>query len=57
MVDDLASTDPWRPRSVMIEGPADAIQASPQTQGEAMIRIWPETTVSWGIEDLGPSAA
>jgi pyridoxamine 5'-phosphate oxidase family protein len=50
VVDDLASTDPWRPRSVMVEGPAQAIDASPETRGEGIIRIEPETTVSWGLE-------
>ena len=50
VVDDLASTDPWRPRSVMVEGPAQAIDASPETRGEGIIRIEPETIVSWGLE-------
>jgi pyridoxamine 5'-phosphate oxidase family protein len=47
VVDDLASTDSWRPRSVMVEGPAQAIDASPETRGEGIIRIEPETIVSW----------
>ena len=50
VVDDLASTDPWRPRSVMVEGPAQAIDSSPETRGEGIIRIEPETIVSWGLE-------
>jgi pyridoxamine 5'-phosphate oxidase family protein len=50
VVDDLASVDPWRPRSVMIEGSAQALQGSAETNGEAIIRITPETIVSWGLE-------
>lgn len=50
VVDDLASTDPWRPRSVMVEGPAQAIDPSPETRGEGIIRIEPETIVSWGLD-------
>jgi pyridoxamine 5'-phosphate oxidase family protein len=49
VVDDLASTDPWRPRSVMVEGPARALGATPEGSGEAIIRIEPETIVSWGL--------
>lgn len=51
VVDDLASTDPWRPRSVMIEGPAEAIDPSPGTGGEAIIRISPDAIVSWGLDE------
>jgi pyridoxamine 5'-phosphate oxidase family protein len=57
VVDDLASTNPWRPRSVMVEGPAEAIDASPQTGGEAIIRIHPETIVSWGVDEEALLAA
>jgi pyridoxamine 5'-phosphate oxidase family protein len=57
VVDDLASTDPWRPRSVMIEGPAEAIEGSLEPGGEGMIRIWPETVVSWGLEEREVTAA
>lgn len=49
VVDDLASTDPWRPRSVMVEGPAKALEPSLETGGEGIIRIAPETIVSWGL--------
>ena len=51
VVDDLVSTDPWRPRSVMVQGPAQALEASPDTGREAIIRIRPEKIVSMG---LGP---
>jgi pyridoxamine 5'-phosphate oxidase family protein len=50
VVDDLASVDPWRPRSVMVEGSAQALEGSAETNGEAMVRIIPETIVSWGLE-------
>lgn len=46
VVDDLESTDPWRPRRVEVRGRAEAI-ALPTP----LIRIHPERIVSWG---LGP---
>jgi pyridoxamine 5'-phosphate oxidase family protein len=46
VVDDLASTDPWRPRGVEVRGGAEAIAGPP-----ALIRIHPERIVSWGIEN------
>jgi pyridoxamine 5'-phosphate oxidase family protein len=45
VIDDLASTDPWRPRAVEVRGRAEAI-ADPRPH----IRIYPERVVSWGIE-------
>jgi pyridoxamine 5'-phosphate oxidase family protein len=45
VIDDLASTDPWRPRGIEIRGRAEAI-AEPR----ALIRIHPDRIVSWGIE-------
>ena len=45
IVDDLASTDPWRPRGVEIRGRAEAA-------GDA-IRIHPELIISWGLESPG----
>ena len=47
VIDDLESTDPWRPRAVEVRGRAEAI-ALPTP----LIRIHPERIVSWG---LGPS--
>jgi pyridoxamine 5'-phosphate oxidase family protein len=44
VVDDLASTDPWRPRGVEVRGRAEAI-ALPTP----LIRIHPERIVSWGL--------
>jgi pyridoxamine 5'-phosphate oxidase family protein len=48
VIDDLASTDPWRPRAIEIRGRAEAI-ALPTP----LIRIHPERIVSWGL-DGGP---
>lgn len=45
VVDDIASTDPWRPRGIEIRGRGEAI-ALPTP----LIRIHPERIVSWGIE-------
>jgi pyridoxamine 5'-phosphate oxidase family protein len=45
VIDDLESTDPWRPRAVEIRGRAEAI-ALPTP----LIRIYPERIVSWGLE-------
>lgn len=44
VIDDLASTNPWRPRGIEIRGAADAIE-----RPDALIRIHPERIVSWGI--------
>jgi pyridoxamine 5'-phosphate oxidase family protein len=46
VIDDLESTDPWRPRAVEVRGRAEAI-ALPTP----LIRIYPERIVTWG---LGP---
>jgi pyridoxamine 5'-phosphate oxidase family protein len=48
VVDDLASTDPWRPRGIEIRGAADAVDGPP-----AAIRIRPERIVSWRLESVG----
>ncbi|MGA2926776.1 MAG: PPOX class F420-dependent oxidoreductase [Solirubrobacteraceae bacterium] len=44
VIDDLESTDPWRPRAVEIRGRAEAI-ALPTP----LIRIRPLRIVSWGL--------
>jgi pyridoxamine 5'-phosphate oxidase family protein len=44
VIDDLESTDPWRPRGIEVRGGADAI-ALPTP----LIRIHPERIVSWGL--------
>lgn len=48
VIDDLASTDPWRPRGIEIRGHADAVDGP-----RALIRIRPERIVSWGIDARG----
>src|SRR3954463_867282 len=45
VIDDLASTDPWRPRGIEVRGRGEAI-ARPTPR----IRIHPERIVSWGLE-------
>ena len=45
VIDDLASTDPWRPRGIEIRGRAEAT-----TEPRPLIRIHPEWIVSWGLE-------
>jgi pyridoxamine 5'-phosphate oxidase family protein len=45
VIDDLKSTDPWRPRGIEIRGRAEAIVFP-----TPLIRIHPERIVSWGLE-------
>ncbi len=45
VIDDLASTDPWRPRGIEVRGRAEALEGD-----RPVIRIHPERIVSWGIE-------
>ncbi len=49
VVDDLASTDPWRPRGVEIRGRAEALGGD-----RPLIRIHPDRIVSWGVD--GPNS-
>jgi pyridoxamine 5'-phosphate oxidase family protein len=53
VVDDLASTDPWRPRFVMIRGRAEPIDRTSEG-GRPLVRIFTDAIVSWGLE---PAAA
>jgi pyridoxamine 5'-phosphate oxidase family protein len=48
VIDDLASTDPWRPRGVEVRGRAELL-SSPRP----LIRIRPERIVSWGLDARG----
>jgi pyridoxamine 5'-phosphate oxidase family protein len=50
VVDDLASTEPWRPRGIEVRGRAQAL-----TLPTPLIRIHPERIVTWGL-DRGRSA-
>lgn len=45
VVDDLASTNPWRPRAIEVRGRAEVIE-----QPQAIIRIHPERVVTWGLD-------
>ena len=49
VVDDVLP--PWQPRSVMIQGSAEALE-SPDS-GEALIRITPRNVISWGLGSAG----
>src|SRR5687767_2058024 len=44
VVDDLASTNPWRPRGVEVRGRAEAIDGD-----RPVIRIHPDRVRSWGL--------
>jgi pyridoxamine 5'-phosphate oxidase family protein len=45
VIDDLQSTDPWRPRGIEVRGRAEAI-----TLPTPLIRVHPERIVSWGLD-------
>lgn len=53
VVDDLASTRPWRPRCVEIRGHAEA---SSESDGTPIIRIYPERVISFGLDQENRSA-
>lgn len=42
---------PFRPRCVMVQGTAQALDAERGSGGEAMIRIIPEKIASWGLDN------
>jgi len=46
VIDDLASTDPWRPRGVEVRGSAETINGD-----RPRIRIHADRVRSWGLED------
>ena len=48
VVDDLASTDPWRPRGVEVRGRAETVPG-PRAGGE-LIRIHPGRVLGWGLD-------
>jgi pyridoxamine 5'-phosphate oxidase family protein len=43
-IDDLVSTNPWRPRAVTVRGRAEAVH-----DPAPVIRIHPDRVVSWGL--------
>jgi pyridoxamine 5'-phosphate oxidase family protein len=45
VIDDMESTDPWRPRGIEVRGRGETI-----TLPTPLIRIHAERIVSWGIE-------
>jgi len=47
VIDDLASTDPWKPRGIKVRGRAQL----EDDDGSLRIRIRPETIWSWGINE------
>jgi pyridoxamine 5'-phosphate oxidase family protein len=52
VVDDIASTDPWRVRGVEIRGDAEALtDVDPGTPygSRELIRLHPRRVISWGI--------
>ena len=57
VVDDLASTNPWRARGVEVRGEAEALTAGdPPGSSAARIRITPTRIVSWGLGTEKPQA-
>jgi pyridoxamine 5'-phosphate oxidase family protein len=59
VIDDLAGTDPWRPRGIEIRGRAEALPTGGAT-GEGLsaeiIRVHPQRVLGWGL-DTDPFAA
>jgi pyridoxamine 5'-phosphate oxidase family protein len=51
VIDDVQSSDPWRPRAIEVRGRAEAIKLP-----TPLIRIYPERIVSWGLQQGGRSA-
>lgn len=51
VIDDLESTDPWRPRGIEVRGPAEAVEGP-----RPLVRIRPARVVSWGIDPAGRSS-
>ena len=55
VIDDLASTSPWRVRGIEIRGVADILDTGGQEIGPgfdpAMFRIRPRRIISWGLDD------
>jgi pyridoxamine 5'-phosphate oxidase family protein len=52
VIDDVLP--PWRPRSIMVRGTAEALNDATSADGEnlgAIIRISPTQVVSWGLDE------
>jgi pyridoxamine 5'-phosphate oxidase family protein len=57
VIDDIASTDPWRVRGVEIRGRAEALPDEPPLRpgfGTGIIRIHPRRILSWGVDPTHP---
>ena len=50
IVDDLQSTQPWRPRGVKIHGMAEVVERTGHFGPGSYLVITPTVTWSWGIE-------
>ncbi len=54
IVDDLVSTEPWRPRGIEIRGTAEALDEGGHAMGPyygaELIRIRPTRVISWGVD-------
>ena len=52
VVDDLETTDPWKPRGIEIRGEAEALGGSTGADvgRGALIRVHPDRVLSWGID-------
>ena len=52
VVDDLASTQPWRPRMVEIRGHAEALRGQDYGSGFSpeIIRVYPDRVISFGLD-------
>jgi pyridoxamine 5'-phosphate oxidase family protein len=47
VVDDVLP--PWRPRCVLVQGPARALLADPASGAGARVVLTPERVISWGL--------
>jgi pyridoxamine 5'-phosphate oxidase family protein len=58
VLDDLASTDPWRPRGIEVRGMAAILPTGGEAVGHGfdpeIFRIRPKRIISWGINDQNP---
>ena len=58
VIDDLASTDPWRPRMIEVRGEAEILPSGGDAIGRGfdpdIFRIHPKRIISIGIEGEGP---
>jgi pyridoxamine 5'-phosphate oxidase family protein len=50
VIDDLASTRPWRPRGIKIDGSVDFVQRKGYAGEKEYLRLKPERKRAWGLE-------